>query len=49
MPLYLMKVAVYDEIALASTDSFIGGIFVIKLLWTITTKESGISPDTSSS
>lgn len=43
MPLYLVNIAVYNEITHESVDSFVGDISLIKLLWTIMTKECDIS------
>ena len=42
MPLCLANIE--HEITPASADSFVGDIFLIKLLWTITTKQCEISP-----
>lgn len=43
MPFCLVNIAVYSEITHASVDSFVGDIFLIKLLWTIMTEEFEIS------
>lgn len=43
VPFCLVNIAIYSEITHASVDSFVGDVFLMKLLWTIMTKEFEIS------